>query len=100
MCDHADDLGVAAEDGADLLHDLGRGRLPDEQARHLDRQHDRDRDEQHADREAAGRFSPARLVEEAPAKYADQRERESDEAPMSSSTTTASSGIFVRRTNW
>ena len=75
----ADDLADApSRTVAHLLDDLGRGRLAHEQARHLDREQDRDDHEQHADREAADRV-PARLVEHARERDADQREREPDE---------------------
>ena len=49
-----------------------------------------------ADREAAGRV-PARLVGEVRHRHAEQREREPISAPVSSSSTTGSSGDFVSR---
>ncbi len=45
--------GERLDRGTDALHHLGAGRLPDEQAPHLDHQHDRDDDEEDPDRKAA-----------------------------------------------
>ena len=54
---------------------LGRGGLTDEQARHLDREHDRDHHEQDPDRQAA-RGVPARFVQHLRQHDAHEREPE------------------------
>ena len=69
---------MAGEDRPEPLDDFGRGGLADEQARHLDRQHDRDHHEEHTDGKAA-RGVPTRLVRNVGEDHAGQREEETDE---------------------
>ncbi len=77
---------------------LVRRPLADEQASHLEAEHGRDDDEQHADRERADAV-PDAVAGERGETDAEEREEESDERGDVLEQDDRSSGAFARRTN-